>query len=163
MRSNQLFRHAAALAFLGFFLLPAASWAQVFKCTDQSGKIAYQSEPCAASHQESRPVILEAPTLTEREKFNAAAYAAGSTPEKMRQLLEQPRSNTAPLASEPRRMVTATTDPADDYMARLECTKAKRAVEITANSVTMKESVKYAKLMTQQQQERIACAGIPNR
>ena len=163
MRSNQIFRRAGALALLGFFLLPATSWAQVFKCKDQSGKTAYQSDPCAASHQESRPVILEAPTLTERENFNAAAYAAGSTPEKMRQLLEQSRANTTASAAEPRRVVTATTDPADDYMARLECTKAKRAVEITANSVTMKESVKYAKLMTQQQQERIACAGITKR
>ena len=163
MRSNELLRYAAALALIGFILLPAASQAQVFKCKDQSGKIAYQSEPCAASHQETRPVILEAPTLTEPEKFNAAAYAAGSTPEKMRQLLEQPRSNTTTSASEPRPMVTATTDPANDYMARLECTKAKRAVEITANSVTMKESVKYTRLRTQQQQERIACAGIPNR
>ena len=159
MRTNQLFRRASALALLGFFLLPAASQAQVFKCKDQSGKIAYQNEPCAANHQESRPVILEAPTLTEREKFNAAAYAAGSTPEKMRQLLEQPRSNTTTSATEPRRIVTATTDPANDYMARLECSKAKRAVEITANSVTMKDSVKYARLMAQQQEERIACKG----
>ena len=163
MTSNRIVRRCAASAFLGILFLPAITQAQVFKCKDQSGKIAYQSEPCAASHQESRPVILQAPTLTEREKFNAEVYAAGSTPEKMRQLLEQSRANTTASAAEPRRVVTATTDPADDYMARLECTKAKRAVEITANSVTMKESVKYAKLMTQQRQERIACAGIPNR
>ena len=69
-------------------LLPSASMAQVFKCKDASGKTAYQSTPCAAAQQESRPVILDSPTLTDEEKFNAAAYSAGMTPKEAKRLLQ---------------------------------------------------------------------------
>jgi len=79
---------------LGIVLLPSASMAQVFKCKDASGKTAYQSTPCAAAQQESRPVILDPPTLTDEEKFNAAAYSAGMTPKEAKRLLQGGAANT---------------------------------------------------------------------
>lgn len=61
--------------------------AQVYKCTSPDGKIAYQQTPCSSESTQTRPKIQKAPTLTEQEKFNAAAYSAGMTPEQARQLL----------------------------------------------------------------------------
>lgn len=79
---------------------PSTSTAQqVFKCKDASGKVAYQSTPCANHHQESRPVILQAPALTDEEKFNAAAYAAGTTPSEARRLLQGPPASGEPSAA----------------------------------------------------------------
>lgn len=90
-------------------LLPSASMAQVFKCKDASGKTAYQSTPCAAAQQESRPVILDSPTLTDEEKFNAAAYSAGMTPKEAKRLLQggaanpgQPVGDAGPVETEQR-------------------------------------------------------------
>ncbi len=88
MNSKYIFNAIGALV-LGIVLLPSASMAQVFKCKDASGKTAYQSTPCAAAQQESRPVILDSPTLTDEEKFNAAAYSAGMTPKEAKRLLQQ--------------------------------------------------------------------------
>ncbi len=87
MNSKYIFNVVGALV-LCFVLLPSASMAQVFKCKDASGKTAYQSTPCAAAQQESRPVILDSPTLTDEEKFNAAAYSAGMTPKEAKRLLQ---------------------------------------------------------------------------
>lgn len=87
MNSKYIFNVVGALV-LCIVLLPSASMAQVFKCKDASGKAAYQSTPCAAAQQESRPVILDSPTLTDEEKFNAAAYAAGMTPKEAKRLLQ---------------------------------------------------------------------------
>ena len=87
MNSKYIFNAVAALV-LGIVLQPSASMAQVFKCKDASGKTAYQSTPCAAAQQESRPVILDSPTLTDEEKFNAAAYSAGMTPKEAKRLLQ---------------------------------------------------------------------------
>lgn len=71
--------------------------AQVFKCKDASGKTAYQDTPCAAGQQESRPLILDAPTLTDEEKFNAAAYSVGMTPKEAKRLLQE----RAPKSDQP--------------------------------------------------------------
>ena len=87
MNSKYIFNAVGSLV-LGIALLPSASMAEVFKCKDASGKIAYQSTPCAAAQQESRPVILDSPTLTDEEKFNAAAYSAGMTPKEAKRLLQ---------------------------------------------------------------------------
>lgn len=87
MNSKYIFNAVAALM-LGIVVLPSTSLAQVFKCKDASGKTAYQSTPCAAAQQESRPVILDSPTLTDEEKFNAAAYSAGMTPKEAKRLLQ---------------------------------------------------------------------------
>ena len=87
MNSKYIFNAVGALV-LCIVLLPSASMAQVFKCKDASGKTAYQSTPCAAAQQESRPVILDSPALTDEEKFNAAAYAAGMTPKDAKRLLQ---------------------------------------------------------------------------
>lgn len=98
MNSKYIFNAAGALV-LGIVLLPSASMAQVFKCKDASGKIAYQSTPCAAEQQESRPVILDSPTLTDEEKFNAAAYSAGMTPREAKRLLQgEATSSRQPVA-----------------------------------------------------------------
>ena len=61
--------------------------AQVYKCSSPEGKVAYQQTPCPSESIQERPQIQKAPTLTEQEKFNAAAYSAGMTPEQARQLL----------------------------------------------------------------------------
>lgn len=37
---------------------------------------------------ESRPFILDPPSLTDEEKFNAAAYSAGMLPEEAKRLLQ---------------------------------------------------------------------------
>lgn len=87
MNSKYIFNVVGALV-LCIVLLPSASMAQVFKCKEASGKTAYQSTPCAAAQQESRPVILDSPALTDEEKFNAAAYAAGMTPKDAKRLLQ---------------------------------------------------------------------------
>mgnify|MGYP002661741767 FL=1 len=87
MNSKYIF-HAFGSLVLGIALLPSASMAQVFKCKDTYGKIAYQSTPCVAAQQESRPVILDSPTLTDEEKLNAAAYSAGMTPKEAKRLLQ---------------------------------------------------------------------------
>ena len=92
MNSKYILNAVGALV-LGIVLLPSASMAQVFKCKDASGKTAYQSTPCAAAQQESRPVILDSPTLTDEEKFNAAAYSAGMTPKEAKRLLQGGASN----------------------------------------------------------------------
>ena len=90
MNSKYIFNAVGALV-LGIVLLPSASMAQVFKCKDASGKTAYQGTPCAAAQQESRPVILDSPTLTDEEKFNAAAYSAGMTPKEAKRLRSRPQ------------------------------------------------------------------------
>jgi len=64
------------------------SQARVYKCKAPDGKIAYQQVPCQADAVETRPIILKAPTLTEEEQFNAAAYAEGMTPKEARRLLD---------------------------------------------------------------------------
>ena len=98
MNSKYIFNAIGALV-LGIVLLPSASMAQVFKCKDASGKTAYQGTPCAAAQQESRPVILDSPTLTDEEKFNAAAYSAGMTPKEAKRLLQgDPASPGQPVA-----------------------------------------------------------------
>lgn len=108
MNSKYIFNAVGALV-LGIVLLPSASMAQVFKCKDASGKIAYQDTPCAADQQESRPVILDSPTLTDEEKFNAAAYSAGMTPKEAKRLLQgeaanprQPVAGAGPVEPEQR-------------------------------------------------------------
>jgi len=93
MNSKYIFNALGALV-LGVVLLPSASMAQVFKCKDASGKTAYQSTPCAAGQQESRLPILVSPTLTDEEKFNAAAYSAGMTPNEAKRLLQGEAANT---------------------------------------------------------------------
>jgi hypothetical protein len=81
-------RFSTVVAFMVACASASMAHGQVFKCKDASGKVAYQSAPCAAEQQESRPVILKGATLTEEEKFNAAAYASGTTPEAARRMLQ---------------------------------------------------------------------------
>lgn len=75
--------------------------AQVYKCTSPDGKVAYQQTPCSSESTQTRPQILTAPTLTEQEKFNAAAYSAGMTPEQARQLLSGQTQSVAQHAEPP--------------------------------------------------------------
>lgn len=93
MKSKYIRNAVGALVF-GIVLLPLASIAQVFKCKDASGKTAYQGTPCATAQKESRPVILKGPTLTDEERFNAAAYSAGMTPEEAKRRLQEEAANT---------------------------------------------------------------------
>lgn len=92
--NSKYIRNAVGALVLGIVLLPSASMAQVFKCKDASGKTAYQSTPCAPAQQESRPLILDSPTLTDEEKFNAAAYSAGMTPKEAKRLLQGDAAKT---------------------------------------------------------------------
>lgn len=71
--------------------------AQIYKCVLPSGEVAYQQTPCLSGATETRPQVQKAPTLTEQEKFNAAAYSAGMTPEQARQLLS---GQTSPVAQQ---------------------------------------------------------------
>lgn len=106
MNNKYLFNVVGALV-LGIILLPSASMAQVFKCKDASGKTTYQNAPCTTDQRESRPLILDPPTLTDEEKFNAAAYSAGMTPREAKRLLQggaanpgQPVVTAAPAETE---------------------------------------------------------------
>lgn len=76
----------ASISYLCFN--PTNVSAQVYKCKGADGKIAYQQVPCPAGQQETRPTIMRGPTLTDEERFNAAAYAEGMTPAEARRLLE---------------------------------------------------------------------------
>lgn len=87
MNCKRIFNSVGALM-LCMVLMPSISMAQVFKCEDASGNIAYQGTPCATGKKESRPFILDPPSLTDEEKFNAAAYSAGMTPEEAKRLLQ---------------------------------------------------------------------------
>lgn len=87
MNCKRIFNAVGALV-LCMVLQPSVSMAQVFKCEDASGNIAYQGMPCATGQKESRPSILAPPSLTDEEKFNAAAYSAGMTPEEAKRLLQ---------------------------------------------------------------------------
>ena len=90
---NKWLLHLAGFLVLSVVMLPSISFAQVFKCQDSAGKVAYQNLPCAAEQKESRPVILKAPTLTDAEKFNAEAYSAGTTPKEARRRLQGGSTN----------------------------------------------------------------------
>ncbi len=87
MNCKRIFNAVGALV-LCMVLMPSLSMAQVFKCEDASGNIAYQATPCKAGQKESRPSILAPPSLTDEEKFNAAAYSAGMTPQEAKRLLQ---------------------------------------------------------------------------
>lgn len=89
----QLFR---MLLFLSFAF---SAEAQVYKCKADDGSVAYQQIPCPKEHSQSVPKIQKEPTLTEEEKFNAAAYAAGMTPEQARQLLSGQTPPATPQAA----------------------------------------------------------------
>lgn len=70
--------------------------AQVYKCKAADGTITYQQIPCPKGDTQTVPKIQKAPTLTEKEKLNAAAYAAGMTAQQARQpLSDQGRSIAA--------------------------------------------------------------------
>lgn len=59
----------------------------VYKCTDAHGAITYQQVPCPSGSKEQVPMLSSSPTLTAEEKFDAAAYRAGMTPDEARALL----------------------------------------------------------------------------
>ncbi|MBC2676890.1 DUF4124 domain-containing protein [Pseudomonas baltica] len=44
--------------FVVFFLLPLGAHAQVYKCTDNSGRVAFSDQPCSAEHS-GGPVELK--------------------------------------------------------------------------------------------------------
>lgn len=77
-----------AVWLIGMLFFPAFASAQVYKCEGADGKLAYQQTPCATGQRETRPAIMRGPTLTDEERFNAAAYAEGMTPAEARRLLE---------------------------------------------------------------------------
>ena len=139
MNSKYIFNVVGALV-LCIVLLPSASMAQVFKCKDASGKIAYQSTPCAAAQQESRPVILDSPTLTDEEKFNAAAYSAGMTPKEAKRLLQGGAMQGQPAEIRQRQA------PQRDYANTFECRQARRNVDIARSSIARSEGQKHSKV-----------------
>ena len=132
MNSKYIFNVVGALV-LCIVLLPSASMAQVFKCKDASGKTAYQSTPCAAAQQESRPVILDSPTLTDEEKFNAAAYSAGMTPKEAKRLLQGGAMQGQPAEIRQRQA------PQRDYANTFECRQARRNVDIARSSIASRQ------------------------
>jgi hypothetical protein len=157
MNSKYILNAAGALV-LGIVLLPSTSMAQVFKCKDASGKTAYQSTPCAAAQQESRPVILDSPTLTDEEKFNAAAYSAGMTPKEAKRLLQegapksdQPAADAGQVAAERRAQ--------RDYASSFECRQAQRDIDIARGSVTASQSEKLTNVAAAQRKADLACLG----
>lgn len=147
------------LALMAAYAVAPAVHAQVFKCKDTSGKLTYQSAPCDAGQQESHPVILKGPTLTNEEKFNAAAYSAGTTPAEARQRLtaEHPSAANAgkPNPGPDDRQVQST----PDYSATAECAKAKREVDIARSSITMSEGQRLSKVASLQRQVEMTCLG----
>ena len=76
-------------------LLPAASHAQVYKCTDTTGKVGYQSTPCMSARQD-RPAILKPVTPGDRQPTPSSGYTAGRTtqpaPPPPPPVQEQPRT-----------------------------------------------------------------------
>lgn len=91
--------------FLAVTLLPAIAAAQVYKCKSADGKLVYQQTPCPTDQSQERRKLAKPPTLTDEERFNAAAYAEGMTPEEARRLLEPADSDqhdvATPAFSEP--------------------------------------------------------------
>lgn len=157
MNSKCILKTVGALV-LGSVLLPSASMAQVFKCKDASGKTTYQSTPCAAAQQESRPVILDSPTLTDEEKFNAAAYSSGMTPKEAKQLLQggaskadQPAADAGQVEAERRTQ--------RDYASSFECRQAQRDIDIARGSVTASQSEKLTNVAAAQRKADLACLG----
>jgi hypothetical protein len=160
MPSISISRLLTSLTLMAAYALIPAVHAQVFKCKDASGKLTYQSAPCDAGQQESRPVILKGPTLTDEEKFNAAAYSAGTTPAEARQRLqaaEQPSATNAGRTNSGTddRQVSITSD----HSASTECARAKREVDIARSSVTMSEGQRLSKVASLQRQAEMACLG----
>lgn len=153
-------RLLTCMAFMAAYAVAPTVHAQVFKCKDASGKLTYQSAPCDAGQQESRPVILKGPALTDEEKFNAAAYSAGTTPAEARQLLqaaEQPSAaSVGKRNSGPDGRQAAITP---DHSASTECAKAKREVDIARNSITMSEGQRLSKVASLQRQAEMVCLG----
>lgn len=152
MNSKYIFNVVGALV-LCIVLLPSASMAQVFKCKDASGKTAYQSTPCAAAQQESRPVILDSPTLTDEEKFNAAAYSAGMTPKDAKRLLQGGAMQGQPAEIRQRQA------PQRDYANTFECRQARRNVDIARSSIARSEGQKHSKVAALQREAEITCLG----
>ena len=85
------------LTVLLIFCSAVSAEAQVYKCKAADGSITYQQIPCPKGDSQSVPKIQKAPTLTEKEKLNAAAYAAGMTPQQPRQPLSGQGRPIAPV------------------------------------------------------------------
>lgn len=152
--------YASLMCLGGMLLLSSMSYAQVFKCKDASGKLAYQSAPCGAGQQESRPMILKGPTLTDEEKFDAAAYSVGMTPAEARQRLQSAEQAAAPSTGRPEPgSADRQAQVAPNYSAIAECGKAKREVDIARNSITMSEGQRLSKVASLQRQAEMACLG----
>lgn len=77
------------------------AYAQVYKCKTADGATVYQQTGCLTDAVETKINTMKGPTLTEAEKFNAAAYAAGMTPKEALELLDGRRSAEQPVAVQP--------------------------------------------------------------
>lgn len=77
------------------------AYAQVYKCKTVDGATVYQQTGCSTDAVETKINTMKGPTLTEAEKFNAAAYAAGMTPKEALELLDGRRSDGQPVEVSP--------------------------------------------------------------
>lgn len=83
------------------------AYAQVYKCKTADGATVYQQTGCSTDAVETQIKTMKGPTLTEAEKFNAAAYAAGMTPKEALELLDGRRSAGQPVAAQPAKVSPA--------------------------------------------------------
>lgn len=63
---------------LGLAILPAAGFAQVYKCTNANGTVAYQGMPCGSARQE-RPATIQAVPPAGRPQSSTPGYTSRST------------------------------------------------------------------------------------
>jgi hypothetical protein len=102
-------------------IVPTVAFAQVFKCKDATGKIAYQNTGCATDQQQSKPVIVTQPEPPPQEKAASATARTGNG-----------SGSTANAQSSP------SSDPAPNYASSVECERAKHEEDIARNRITKK-------------------------
>lgn len=119
-------------AFAGVAQTAAAG---AYKCTTPDGSVAYQQVPCPKGSKEQVPRTSAGPTLTEEEKFNAAAYQAGLSPDEARALLAGDRDD-APRAP-PANAFTSPSPLADELPPSVPSDPKERAFRCTKPNGTV--------------------------
>lgn len=164
---KKLFTGAIGALVLANAVDPAIAGA--YKCTGSDGSVTYQQVPCPKGSKEQIPRTAAGPTLTDEEKFNAAAYQAGLSPDEARALLSDDRNKAhaaPPTSATAPPLQTDEPPPANPKELALRCRKpngyvyysrtgcgASRRVNDSADVVDRKEACAEAKRLANERRK----------
>lgn len=134
------------LFFVGVVALPQEAFAQVYKCTDKSGKVAYSDAPCEANR--AGVVIEQKKTPEEIESERSSAAEALSR-----------RQRERAIESEGAKSGVQVSQPAQDQAPgnSLACREARKELDFVSSIRTLSQDEKRMRLNAVIAQVNAAC------